>query len=430
MKNLHALHALEVFSLCLPEHLKLLRMFAILAHLGTGTRQKKVIAQNRLMKFLKYYLVTSLPLCLATLAITCKQHECIEDRIERVTKLIEENPNDTSNYFVRARLYGSIRDDWSAINDYSKIIQSDSTSKDAYFSQGMIFFYKGYHDKAIKNFSKVITIDSMFTTAYFWRAQSYARLWNLEAAVKDWSYCIKSIPDEEAPFRLRGEDYRILGKYENAVEDFKRVKELNEKEGDSSFVRLYFDPTDLCQLLSLLGKHDEAFDYVNKAIASDKRRATSEKWLYYRGICNYRLGRYEAAVKDLQLSIREDDYYGIPHYYLSEISAAMGQKQNARKYFTLAIEHDFHDLDLVIANTAFKKLGLLAELKQIAATHPVKKEFLGKYDTLKKYLSRDTVVSQDQEHSLLFYRIHQICMEPAKQQEVRKLLRLERESYY
>ena len=84
-------------------------------------------------------------------------------------------------------------------------------------------------------------------------------------------------------------------------------------------------------------------------------------------------------------------------------------------------------MDLVDGNLSFSKLGLINDLRKIAASHKNYTNTIEDREVLRKFFDRDTVISREKKLRLLGHRIHEICSEPTKQKELQKLLLLQNE---
>ena len=258
--------------------------------------------RNTLAKTIRHHSVlTLLAFSLSIFAVTCKRGET-GTPLERITKLIEENPKVVQNYYVRAHIYELEGIKKLAREDYTRIIQIDSTAKNAYHARGMIYFFEKYYPEALRDFSRAIAIDSTWGNPYTMRAWCYEKLRNFDAAVIDLNRCIRLDSGDSLSLPRRAEDLRILGRYEEAISDYKRLADQQERGKFIGDLRLTC--VNLCEMLSAIGKNQEALDYINKAIApletdSAKFREYDSYLLYYRGLLNYRLGKYEQAMTDL-----------------------------------------------------------------------------------------------------------------------------------
>lgn len=63
-----------------------------------------------------------------------------------------------------------------AVSDFTKVITADSRHNDAYFNRGLALSKLGYHQGAIDDWSYVIDMNSSNWVAYMSRGNSYALL--------------------------------------------------------------------------------------------------------------------------------------------------------------------------------------------------------------------------------------------------------------
>ena len=173
---------------------------------------------------------------------------------EKLSKLIEKNPNDFQNYYDRAQECFST-DFMQALDDLNKCIELNPNFADAYNSRACIYFHdlKDY-EKAIEDNTKMIELEEReyphaSRDAYWNRADCYSFLKNYEKAVADYTKAIEIhiLGDEELKSELgegeyfvgdeyfeihlgRGNAYLNLKEYEKAILDFDKIIELNRAD--------------------------------------------------------------------------------------------------------------------------------------------------------------------------------------------------------
>lgn len=360
-------------------------------------------------------------------ALKCNRDANEKATIENLSTRIEEDPNKAENYLLRATLYNQLGQDNRALSDLQRAIELDSTSITIRYSLAYAYFFVHDYTSAIREITKVIAIDSTVAEYYVLRASCNENMRLPQGAVRDWDKVIRIHPQLSSSYIARAKELRLLGRYREAIADYEKSVELYN-QGKDSTMDLFGASKDMCEMLSTLGDQQGALRIVDDALSQFK--SDSATFLYYRGILQYRIKKYQAAIEDLYKSIAGIENYGIPYYYLSTASAAMGKKEFARKYFELAIENGFDDMDIVENNSDFKNSGLLPELNQITRTHKRNHDAVEWRVALDKYIIRDTLLTKDIAQSLLYRRMHEICMEPDKQRVYRKLYQLRLEEIH
>jgi tetratricopeptide (TPR) repeat protein len=218
--------------------------------------------------------------CLST-----SSEEAISD-IENLTQLINQNPNEASNYYQRAVLYASI-DNWNlALNDLTSVINSsvdDFFIKKSYYYliRGGIYKELEKYDYAIKDYS--IAIDLGELKGYIERGKVYAKQKNYKLAIDNYTTAIKSDLDSGDVYIARAYCYFKIKEYDLAINDCNRV--INFLDDDNVYygfediiayaMRSYCLAKKLDPDNNLLSNDIDT--WVNKAIALESAKEFHEK---------------------------------------------------------------------------------------------------------------------------------------------------------
>lgn len=191
----------------------------------------------------KIVLVLLLSCCIGA----CSVEGFYRGQVGNYSQKIRANPEDISLYFERADAYNSLHEYEKAAEDYSRIIELDSSPTPAvlikaYRERGLDHNHLGEYKKAIEDLSKAISLDSKdalacskktdshFALTYTARGEAYERVGNVDLAARD---LVKSIElgDDSSPLKKIkcGMVYYRLSKYQAAIDEFsKGITEEND----------------------------------------------------------------------------------------------------------------------------------------------------------------------------------------------------------
>jgi tetratricopeptide (TPR) repeat protein len=152
---------------------------------------------------------------------------------------------------------------------------------------GYYYLLKGQPDKGIEEAKQAISLDPNDADGYAYLGMALGYANRLDEAITYYKKAIRLNPyPPQWYLTSSGLTYRVMGQYEEAIATYKKVLERDPNH-----------PTALafCSVaLSYTGRHEEAIDFIKKAI--DSGPTTYHFTLlaeYYR-----RLGRYEEAIAE------------------------------------------------------------------------------------------------------------------------------------
>ncbi|MCE9522069.1 MAG: tetratricopeptide repeat protein, partial [Alphaproteobacteria bacterium] len=88
-------------------------------------------------------------------------------------------------YYSRGIVYGHVRDWVRAIEDFSRVVVLDPTSRDAYYLRALAYEIAGLDEQALADYSKMIELKPSDIDAYAERRTINRRLGNFDAAAAD-----------------------------------------------------------------------------------------------------------------------------------------------------------------------------------------------------------------------------------------------------
>lgn len=189
-----------------------------------------------------------------------------------------------SIYLFRSDCYNELGMTEKAIEDISKAMEKDPSAYE-YLTRGDYYREAGMYEQAIADFSSAIEEAPDVSFGYYRRGWCYELSGNLDKALEDYNLGIDIDSDYPYLFLMRAEAYITKGEKAKAEEDLRRIIQLDTVANNGS-CRQY--------ALHLLGKDDEAAEWMQKVIDNDPE----EKGNYYDKACLYsKMGRLDEAME-------------------------------------------------------------------------------------------------------------------------------------
>ena len=162
------------------------------------------------------------------------------DAIKDFVKAIELNPNDVGLLNYRANAYKNVGTKESyemAINDYSSIVDIDSTQVKAYFNRGYIYLKIERFDSALIDMNNFIsnTIDNKsnyLEKAYNYLGIAHKNLGEFDSSVTAFSNAMNLNPERHEYIGNRAFAYLKLKDFDKAISDYTTAIEKNPNEPD------------------------------------------------------------------------------------------------------------------------------------------------------------------------------------------------------
>lgn len=208
------------------------------------------------------------------------------------SKAIELNPN-IQNYSNRAYFYMNYSIDLeAALNDYSKILDIDSTSIDAINAKGLIYEKQEKHDQALMEYQKGITLKNIdpkgASYCYGNRAELLRLLGDYEKALEDHHQAIKLDPNNPYKLKNRASFFIELGDYNSSLLDYSKAIELEPNNSVNWGNRAY-----LYQWYLL--NYDAALNDYNQMLKMD---STNSYAINAKGVIFEKQEKYELALEE------------------------------------------------------------------------------------------------------------------------------------
>ncbi|ACC98654.1 hypothetical protein Emin_1102 [Elusimicrobium minutum Pei191] len=222
-----------------------------------------------------------------------------------------------------------------------------------YMSQALDYYTAFDNEKALKSLDKAIRVYPFRGEAYNEKAAIYLFDKNYEQALVEATNLVDVAPSKKA-YITRAEINICLGNKEAAAEDI-QIAEAFKKEKLDSYWGLAF-------LYCALEEHEKALtktqEWLKDVLAQKAGGQITFSPLYYSAVFNYKLGRYEEALKIIDQARKDiPDPDSIFIHALDHISAKI---YLAKKDFKKAAQ--FADSSI---NVAEKKIKLVPSLRLV-----------------------------------------------------------------
>jgi tetratricopeptide (TPR) repeat protein len=181
---------------------------------------------------------------------------------------------------------------------------------------------------------------------YQTRGRCFLAMQQYQRALADFSMCVRIDPSTSRHFGQRGLCFRRLGRVEEALSDYDDALALEKlrpdgNSGDTHWRQAadyYFERALVHMDLEIYEKAIEGF-----GLALEKGFTVAGlpyKAHFHRGICFRKLGRLTDSIDSLRQAITLEPQSAEAHNHLGLSYVEEGAFEEAKKYFTSAVEHD------------------------------------------------------------------------------------------
>lgn len=261
---------------------------------------------------------------------TLKDSSLVDDAISVFKKFEKAYPSDWRAYLYLGVLYRQIKKDSIAEEYLNKATSSANWSGDSWWQLGWLYFDR-------QDFTETIRIMN--------KAKMY-------------------VPDDFRMYLLLGIAYNRAGKNEDSRVALERAHELNptdvnvlsslgltydalkmHAESDSTYERaLRIDPDYALVLNNYAYSLSERNIHLDRAMKMSKRSlekdSTNSSYLDTYGWILYQLGKYEEALVYIQKAVDLGDASAVVLEHLGDVYAKLQRLDDAKKYWTKALEKD------------------------------------------------------------------------------------------
>ncbi len=157
--------------------------------------------------------------------------EPIDDELslDNYTKVIESDTNNAVSYFNRAKFYNTQKVYDLALVDFTKAIELNPNYASAYYNRGICHYNQESYQRALDDLTKAIELNTDFRSAYRYRANCYYKQGNYELASDDYTKLINFAPDDDInAYSSRARCYYKQENYQLALDDLTKAIEICE----------------------------------------------------------------------------------------------------------------------------------------------------------------------------------------------------------
>lgn len=211
-----------------------------------------------------------------------------------------------------------------AVEVYNKIIDKDSTNKEAILNRGFNLILIGEYESAVTNFDLLISIDSLNPDAYNARGLAKSYTDSIYNSLPDFNKAIELDSNFAQAYNNRANYWIFIKDFTSANKDLEKAKSLQPNNPS-----VYFS---LANIQYKDNKLDDAIVNYTKAIDLGYNKA---EVYYKRGNSYYKSGKFENSISDYTQAINLDSIY-----YDAYGNRAMAY-QNTNKLDSAALDRKF-----------------------------------------------------------------------------------------
>lgn len=245
-----------------------------------------LLKQSR-WKFKSYLRTIAIKCLLASVMIGCASFSLAETEktandydsaILEQTKVIEQNPFDSSAFYNRGTAKYNKGDYDGALFDFTYAIKLKADNPDFYTFRGIIKFDKSDYDGAVSDFTKAIELKLDDSETFAHRGIAKYKKGDYDGAISDNTKAIELKPDHSTAFNNRGLAKSDKGDYDGAISDYTKAIELKpdstafNNRGSAKFDKGDYGGavSDYTKAIEL--KPDDPDAYNNRGFAYEKKQ--------------------------------------------------------------------------------------------------------------------------------------------------------------
>lgn len=292
---------------------------------------------------------------------------------EQLSHAISMNPEDPELYIARAEVYGIMREDASALADYSTAVRVRPSDSSIHNRRGFFLLSRNEYTRAVKDFSEAIRLKPDSPQAYNNRGLVYLSINDPKKAIADFSKAVKLDPKYADAWNNRGFAQYKQKQYKAALGDLSKalavkpnyVNALNNR-GLTYLAMKNYDAvvTDMTSAIAVAPYELKLFQARRTAhiglqdFASARQDASRIEWLVQlaaltkeidraptsydnyirRGIYLAEGGEHEAAIRDFSRAARINNSIPEPLVERAKSLLALNQTGDAIRDCATAIE--------------------------------------------------------------------------------------------
>ena len=228
-------------------------------------------------------------------------------------------------YATRAHVYLQLADTTEALNDLTQAIQNVPDMTSLYEIRAQLYYEQGNYVRSDADYQRIIDLDESGAMGYMGLGRNAKVQGHYEEAIRRFDYVNKLYPNDDLPYAFRSDCYIAMKQYDQALDDV--ISALDIDHGDKAFYNLL-----------LLG--DSAFILtVNKLKVQKMKDPMSRYWAYDLGVIFERAQKYREAIPYYEESFALD-YDALDAYRLAICYERLGDFDSALRYCDHAISLD------------------------------------------------------------------------------------------
>ncbi len=149
--------------------------------------------------------------------------------IELLSHAISINSEDPELYIARAEVYSMMREDASALADYSTAVRVRPDDASIHNRRGFFLLSRSEHTRALKDFSAAIRLNPKSSQAYNNRGLVYLSINQADKAIADFGSALQIDPEYTDAWNNRGYAQYRRQKYPEAIKDLTQA--IKRKSG-------------------------------------------------------------------------------------------------------------------------------------------------------------------------------------------------------
>jgi tetratricopeptide (TPR) repeat protein len=253
--------------------------------------------------------------------------------LSNLSKAVELQPEDASNYYWRGHIHLEAKDYAAAVDNFSKIIELQPDNSDNYYWRGRTHLEARDYAATLSDFNQALELQPDDALSYQGRGITHMEQQNYATALADLSQAVALEPSDGDNFYWRGRAYLAAKEYEAALTDFSEAINLQPGNDDDYYWR---GMTHLTRQ-----EYDAALADLSEAIDLNPDNAAS---YHNRGLANLHTKHYRAALNDFSQALDLDPTVGASYRGRAQAYLGLGDERAAVDDFGRAIAQDDKDV--------------------------------------------------------------------------------------
>lgn len=158
------------------------------------------------------------------------KEESLEETIARITKLLEETPDDHWQMVLRGSAYKDLNELDKALDDFNMAISLKDDKAYYYFLRGDLFRFIEKFRPALIDFDTAVKLEADDVLYLDSRASVLFEMGKVKAALKDVNKAIELDENGILAYMIRESIYVYMGEDEKADADARKIEELQSKK--------------------------------------------------------------------------------------------------------------------------------------------------------------------------------------------------------